>query len=85
MMSQLEQLPNPSHANNVQSLVPIKTRSSQRRGNGFKKQFEENDEYIEPEGTGNFNDDESIEDAKQPSGKAHSQKVESQKKRDLKS
>lgn len=48
------------------------------------REFEKNGEYIEPEGTGNFNDDESLDDQTQQGGKAQSQKVESTRKRELK-
>ena len=51
MMNKLQQLP-PRDANNAQSLVPTKRRSSKRT-----EPREEDGHYIDPEGTGNFNDD----------------------------
>lgn len=84
MMNRLEQLPNPQHANNAQSLLPAKRRSSQRRDAG-KTQLEEDGPYIDPEGTGNFNDDQSIDGRNQQGGKAQPQKGDSMlKKREVK-
>lgn len=82
MLSKLEQLPNPQGAPNAQSLLPTKTRSSQRRGG--QKFAEEDGPYIEPEGTGDFNKDSPGNEAQLQGGKAQKAIITPQKKRDAK-
>lgn len=64
MMNKLNKLPQ-RDAKNAQSLVPQKRRSSKRA-----EPRDEDGPYIDPEGTGNFNDDSSGADQDQQGGKA---------------
>ena len=53
MLSKLNKLPNPQET--AQSLKPLKRASSMRKDQG-KKRVDHFDDYIDPEGTGDFKD-----------------------------
>lgn len=77
MLSKLNKLPNPQET--AQSLKPLKRASSMRKDQG-KKRVDHFDDYIDPEGTGDFKDHTFDKDVQEKTKKVD--KI--QKKREIK-